>query len=86
MAMQINIRLDAETVSDLDALACSEGLTRTEFVRQAVLQRLAAARRSAVTEAYRAAYAAQPETGDDLRRAGAAARRLTGEETWERWW
>lgn len=36
--------------------------------------------------AYRRAYEELPETSDELQRAEQAARRLTSEEPWERWW
>lgn len=86
MATQINIRLDDQTVAALDALAASEGATRGEMVKSAVLRLLRAAERAAAASAYREAYEAHPETPGEMRRAQRSAGRLTAEESWERWW
>ncbi|MEW6474430.1 MAG: ribbon-helix-helix protein, CopG family [Actinomycetota bacterium] len=86
MATQINIRLDEQTVAALDEMAAREGATRAELVRAAVVRLVRAAERAAVASAYREAYADQPETGAEMRRAQRSATRLTAEESWERWW
>ncbi|MGH9000830.1 MAG: ribbon-helix-helix domain-containing protein [Acidimicrobiia bacterium] len=86
MATQINIRLDDQAVAALDELAAGEGSTRAEIVRAAVLRLLRAAEHASVASAYRQAYEAQPETVGELRRAQRSAGRITGEESWERWW
>lgn|GEM_PF-6026545 len=83
---QINIRLDDATVAALDDIAAGEGVTRAEMVRRAVLRLLRAAEKASAASAYRAAYEEHPESAGDVRRAERAARRLTSEESWERWW
>lgn len=67
-------------------MAARQGVTRAEIVRAAVLRLLRAAERAAVASAYREAYEDQPETVGEMRRAQRSARRLTAEESWERWW
>jgi predicted transcriptional regulator len=86
VATQINIRLDDETVAQLDEMAAREGSTRTEIVKAAVLRLLRASERAALASAYRRAYQDQPETAGELRRAQRSAGRLTADESWERWW
>ncbi|MDP9452954.1 MAG: ribbon-helix-helix protein, CopG family [Actinomycetota bacterium] len=86
MSVQINIRVDERTVEALDHLAAEEGRTRAEVVRDALVRRLAEARRARIDLTYGQAYAEQPETPDELRRAEQAAARLTAEEPWEPWW
>ena len=86
MTTQINIRLDDQTVAGLDRIAEQEGRTRAEVVRDAVNRRLHAAAGERVANAYRRAYSEHPETPEELRRAEAAASRLTEDESWEPWW
>jgi predicted transcriptional regulator len=86
MATQINIRLDDQTVAALDKIAAREGTTRAEIVRAAVLRLLWAAERATIASAYREAYEDHPETVGEMRRSQRSARRLTAEESWERWW
>lgn len=86
MSVQINIRIDDRTGQALDDLAAEEGRTRAEVVRDAVVRRLTEVASDRIDDAYRRAYAEQPETPGELRRAERAAARLTGDEPWEPWW
>lgn len=84
--VQVNLRVDDDTVAALDELAAREGTTRAQIVREAVRRRLRQAAVDRVAASYQAAYTGDPETADELERAEQTAQRLTDEESWEPWW
>lgn len=84
--MQVNIRLDEAVVGEIDGWAVVRGVSRPELVRHVLLGWLAHQRREQIEAQYRAAYADEPESEEDLARAEDAAQRLTAEEPWQPWW
>jgi metal-responsive CopG/Arc/MetJ family transcriptional regulator len=86
VSVQVNVRLDEAIVEQIDGWAVVRGVSRPELVRAVLTEWIRRQERERIEDEYRQAYAAHPETDDDLRRAADAARRLVDEEPWESWW
>ena len=80
---QLVTRVDDELVEAIDALV-SEGVveSRSDAVRRALEALVDSHRRRRDAEATIAAYAAQPQTEEELRGVDEAARRMIEEEPW----
>lgn len=84
--MQMNLRLDAAVVEQLDGWAVVRGISRPELVRGVLTDWLRDQDRQRIEAEYRTAYAEHPETDHDVARATEDARRLVEEEPWAPWW
>jgi len=86
MSMQVNIRLDETFVEEIDGWAVLRGLSRPELIRKALAEWMGLQESERIAEQYAQAYAAHPETEDELGVADENARLLVAEEPWQQWW
>ncbi len=86
MSTQVNVRLDAVTVEQIDGWTVIRGISRPELIREAIEQWLRRQDEERIAEEYRRAYEEFPETEEELQQAEENARRLAEEEPWEKWW
>ncbi|CAN5730015.1 hypothetical protein BH20ACT4_BH20ACT4_10720 [soil metagenome] len=86
MSTQVNIRLDAGIIEQIDGWTVIRGLSRPELIREAINEWLRRQQQERIAQDYRRAYAEHPETDEEMQRADANARRAVQEEPWEKWW
>lgn len=86
MSTQVNIRLDAGIIEQIDGWTVIRGLSRPELIREAINEWLRRQQEERIAHDYRSAYAEHPETDEEMQRADANARRAVQEEPWEKWW
>lgn len=82
---QTLVQLTDELLERLDARATREGRSRSELVREAIANYLAADREAEIDRLLVDAYTRQPQTADELALADVGARTMSaGVEAWDR--
>ena len=87
MTAQIALKLPDELLSRIDALvAAGRFESRSHVVRAGLDVIILNEKRRTIDEAYRAGYAAHPDTPEEIAEATRLSIASIEEEPWERWW